>query len=351
MVATAREDDPLEKLLGTGVAPALAVNGAEPQRRSILGHARGRQPVAVVGGAAVHLARREVNEPLIPRRAKLHERYEVGVARVDDLQRARIVERRVAERGQGQDDVATLDELLEQPRPVDAGLDATDAPVGGPQLGERHVDRVDHAAACRERRREVRADEATGPEDRDPLEFRATGVSFRAHAERAVVDFARRLVRRPIDVLHPSALRSLQRERQARHRPTERHRERLAERQPARPAMSRASSRTPSARAVTSSSFSMSFSVSVRSSWPLGCQRAATRLTPGTACLSCSRHRSVFDRQISTLDVTEITQFLTEGLWVVGSHGRVVHRQIAYSSDLGRLLGPCCDRRGEGPSQ
>src|SRR5438445_8912289 len=44
----------------------------------------------------------------------------------------------------------------------------------------------------------------------------------------------------------------------------------------------------PSAHAATSAAFSMSFSVG--SPWPPGCQRAATRLTAGTASLSCSRH-------------------------------------------------------------
>src|SRR5262249_28940975 len=46
---------------------------------------------------------------------------------------------------------------------------------------------------------------------------------------------------------------------------------------------------------------------------------------------------SVFDHDVAALDVTEVTQSLTEGLLVVGVSGPV-DRQIAYSSDLGRLL-------------
>jgi hypothetical protein len=47
---------------------------------------------------------------------------------------------------------------------------------------------------------------------------------------------------------------------------------------------------------------------------------------------------SVFDHDGATLDVTEVTQSLTEGLVQVGVSGQV-GRQDAYSSDLGRLLG------------
>jgi len=47
---------------------------------------------------------------------------------------------------------------------------------------------------------------------------------------------------------------------------------------------------------------------------------------------------SVFKHEVATLDVTEVTQSLTEGLVHVGESGQV-GRQVAYSSDLGRRLG------------
>src|SRR5262249_61955483 len=52
----------------------------------------------------------------------------------------------------------------------------------------------------------------------------------------------------------------------------------------------------------------------------------------------------VFDYEVVTLDVTEVTQPLTKGLLEV--RGRV-GRQVAYSKDLGRLLGLGGERRGE----
>ena len=55
---------------------------------------------------------------------------------------------------------------------------------------------------------------------------------------------------------------------------------------------------------------------------------------------------SVFDHEVATLDVTEVTQSLTEGLAQVGGSGQV-GRQVAYASDLGRLLGLGSERRGE----
>jgi hypothetical protein len=57
--------------------------------------------------------------------------------------------------------------------------------------------------------------------------------------------------------------------------------------------------------------------------------------------------KSVFDHEVATLDVTEVTQSLEEGLVLVGGNGRAVRRQVAYSSDLGRLLRPGGERRGE----
>jgi hypothetical protein len=53
---------------------------------------------------------------------------------------------------------------------------------------------------------------------------------------------------------------------------------------------------------------------------------------------------SVFDQDIAPLDVSEVTQPLTEGLWAVGDG---VDRQVTYSSKLGRLLGLGGERRGE----
>src|SRR6266849_5835919 len=44
--------------------------------------------------------------------------------------------------------------------------------------------------------------------------------------------------------------------------------------------------------------------------------------------------RSDFNCDVAALDVTEVTQSLTEGLVHVGASG-----QVAYASDLGRLLG------------
>src|SRR5712692_8048182 len=55
---------------------------------------------------------------------------------------------------------------------------------------------------------------------------------------------------------------------------------------------------------------------------------------------------SIFDHEVATLDVTEVTQSLTEGLAQVGIRGQV-ERQEAYSSDLGRLLGLNGEGRGE----
>jgi hypothetical protein len=55
---------------------------------------------------------------------------------------------------------------------------------------------------------------------------------------------------------------------------------------------------------------------------------------------------SVFNDDVVTLDVTEVTQSLTESLFQVGIRGQV-ERQEAYSSDLGRLLPLGGERRGE----
>src|SRR5262245_58720323 len=52
---------------------------------------------------------------------------------------------------------------------------------------------------------------------------------------------------------------------------------------------------------------------------------------------------SVFNYEVATLDVTEVTQSLMEGLARLGIRGQVLP-QPAYSSDLGRLLGVRGDR-------
>src|SRR6266545_6002325 len=53
---------------------------------------------------------------------------------------------------------------------------------------------------------------------------------------------------------------------------------------------------------------------------------------------------SVFNHDVAALDVTEITQSLTEGLVLVGAGGEV-GVQVAYSSDVGRLLPLSAERR------
>src|SRR5262249_34064204 len=52
---------------------------------------------------------------------------------------------------------------------------------------------------------------------------------------------------------------------------------------------------------------------------------------------------SVFNYEVATLDVTELTQSLTEGLARLGIRSQV-DAQPSYSSDLGRLLGVRGDR-------
>ncbi|MGH7356544.1 MAG: hypothetical protein ACRELS_18450, partial [Candidatus Rokuibacteriota bacterium] len=55
---------------------------------------------------------------------------------------------------------------------------------------------------------------------------------------------------------------------------------------------------------------------------------------------------SVFNHDVAALDVAEVTQSLKEGLARAGVTGQV-KRQVAYSSDLGRLLRLGGGRRGE----
>ncbi len=58
---------------------------------------------------------------------------------------------------------------------------------------------------------------------------------------------------------------------------------------------------------------------------------------------------SVFNHDVAALDVTEVTQSLEEGVAQVGASGQA-GRQVAYSSDLGRLLGLGGERCGEKPT-
>ena len=55
----------------------------------------------------------------------------------------------------------------------------------------------------------------------------------------------------------------------------------------------------------------------------------------------------VFDQEVTTLDVPEVTQSLKEGLSCTGIGDRQVRRQVAYSSDPPRLLPLGGERRGE----
>jgi hypothetical protein len=51
--------------------------------------------------------------------------------------------------------------------------------------------------------------------------------------------------------------------------------------------------------------------------------------------------------KVTTLDASEVTQSLKEGPWQLGTSAQVA-RQVAYSSDLGRLLRLGSEQRGEG---
>ena len=87
------------------------------------GRARSRpRPCVRIGAAArverrppVHLAGREVHEPAAARRAQLHDRQQIGEARVDHVERPGVVEGRVAERGQRHHHVGARGQLVEQP--------------------------------------------------------------------------------------------------------------------------------------------------------------------------------------------------------------------------------------------
>src|SRR5262245_59675170 len=57
--------------------------------------------------------------------------------------------------------------------------------------------------------------------------------------------------------------------------------------------------------------------------------------------------RPVFDEDVPALDVTEITHSLSEGLKDIG----LDVPQVAYSSDLPRLLRVASERRGDCPNQ
>jgi hypothetical protein len=47
---------------------------------------------------------------------------------------------------------------------------------------------------------------------------------------------------------------------------------------------------------------------------------------------------TILDHDVATFDVTEVTQSLPEGLMLVRGRRGQIDRQVAYSSDLGRLL-------------
>jgi hypothetical protein len=59
---------------------------------------------------------------------------------------------------------------------------------------------------------------------------------------------------------------------------------------------------------------------------------------------------SVFNYEVAALDVTEVTQSLTEGLVQVAMMGQV-ERQEADSRNLGRLLGLGGERRSQRPKR
>src|SRR5450432_436124 len=168
-------DDPLEELLGGGVGPALLVNRAQTQRRLLLVHLAGGPTFAVQRDASVDLAGGQMNQPFAAAHAKFHEGNQIGVVRVDHLERARVVQRRVAQCGQGDDDVAASGQVIEQPGRIETRLDALEPGRVAFQLVEAHVDRIDQEGGPRsgqEGRNQVRADESPG------AQHGQTGVGF-----------------------------------------------------------------------------------------------------------------------------------------------------------------------------
>ena len=70
----------------------------------------------------------------------------------------------------------------------------------------------------------------------------------------------------------------------------------------------------------------------------------------GREPLALSRGISGFDHEVAALDVTEVAQPLPEGRWQLGNPGQVAG-QVAYSSDIGRLLGLGGKRADEAPEE
>ena len=60
---------------------------------------------------------------------------------------------------------------------------------------------------------------------------------------------------------------------------------------------------------------------------------------------------TVFDHDVATLDITELTKSLTEGLAEMRRGSERIDRREAYSSDLGRLLRLGGERRRQRPER
>ena len=89
-------DDSLKQLLGRGVGPALAVNGAEKQGRLVLVHLGHAAAIRRKRAPAVDLARGKMDEPALALGAQFDQGHEVGVAGVDHVERTGVVESGIA---------------------------------------------------------------------------------------------------------------------------------------------------------------------------------------------------------------------------------------------------------------
>src|ERR1017187_4562170 len=110
-----RPDHTLEQLLGRGIGPALAMAGAKEERGPILVHAPRRATIDGEGAPAIDLAGGEVNQPALALGAQLDQGHEIGVAGVDHLKRARVVEGGIAQGGERDDDVGARGDLSSNP--------------------------------------------------------------------------------------------------------------------------------------------------------------------------------------------------------------------------------------------
>ena len=119
-------DHALKELLGGGVGPAFAMDGAEEERGPFLVHASRRAAAGGERTPAVDFAGGKVNEPALALRAQLDQGHEVGVAGVDHIERARVVEGGIAQGGERDDDVGPRGDFVEQPRVGDGSLNAVD---------------------------------------------------------------------------------------------------------------------------------------------------------------------------------------------------------------------------------